>query len=1207
MSDRLAKPSASNNFSNQPKEISASPARRLWQLWREGQQPDVCSFLSTVQALLPAEVAAVLLVDQRERWQLGERVPAEVYLELVPGLQADFEYAVELVYGEFLLCEQLGEAPPPEEYARRFPQLAERLLLQIELHRALESVPSSRATTDPFPSSLRAAGPAPVEGLAGTTVPGYEVLDVLGQGGMGVVYRARQVGLNRLVALKMLKPGAAGNPESRRRFLAEAEAVARLRHPHIVQVFENGEHAGQSYLVLEYCPGGSLEKKLAGSPLPAAEAARLTEALARAVHAGHENGIIHRDLKPANVLLAEDGTPKVTDFGLARRLDEAGQTATGDVLGTPSYMAPEQATGRAKQAGPPADVYALGAILYECLSGRPPFKATTAVETLRQVLEEEPVPPRLLNPAGPRDLETVCLKCLRKDPARRYRTAGELAEDLRRYQTGEPVAARPVGRLERAWLWARRRPATAALVLVSGVALVALVGFVTSLFFSGRLKDALDVAEQARRDEAQARREVDRVNYLHRITLAQTAWRDGNFHKVMQMLDDCPGEHRDWEWYYLRRLCFPELRVVGRDQEVEWQPGSVVCLALSPDGRQLASGVAGNLVKVWDFADGRERFSLSGHTDLVWDVVFSPDGSRLASASKDATVRVWDLASGRCLLKLTGHTQWVNSVAFSPDGALLATASLDKTVRIWDARDGNLRHLLPLGPSDSDSVVNSMVSLAFRPDGRQLATAGNNESAVRVWDVMDGKPIQTLRGASLGIWTVAYSPDGRLLAAGCMDRTVKVWDVATGQVGLSLGGHSELIAKVAFDADGGRLAVGCNDGSIKIWDLASGREAVTLRGHASGVSGVAFEPTGARLASAAGDGTVRIWDVSTPPGLTRLRGHAEKVRGVAFSPDGDRLVTAGADGTVRLWDVATREEVLALCGPNEESSGVAYHPDGRRVASTNKSGLIHVWDLVMGRPVLTLNAHAGLVRFAAFSPDGRLLATGDTQAVRVWDADTGRLLQSLKGHTDRANGVAFSPDSRRLASAGMDLTVRIWDLTTGRQTHCLRGRHNGEVHMVAFSPDGTRLASASGDYSICLWDTASGELLRRMYRHTSGLIGVAFSPDGRRLASTSFDRTVRVWDAATGDEILALEGHTGGCIGVAFSPDGRRIASTSIDGTTILWDARPLRPEDGIEREALALVRRLVPHLRSKADVLERIRTDVRISEPVRRQALDYA
>ncbi len=481
--------------------------RRLEQLWDAGQRPDVGTLLAEAGLSEPAAVARVLALDQWRRWQAGERVPAEDYLARFPHVAADPRAALELVHGELLVREELGERPADTEYLARFPDLADDLRQQLQLHRGLNATPTcppertGTETADHWPAE---PGEGARRGPELPVIPGYEVLGELGRGGMGVVYQARQAGLNRLVALKVILAGGHAGADERARFRAEAEAVARLQHPNIVQIHEVGEQAGLPFFSLEYCPGGNLATQLQGHPLPPAEAARLTETLARAVHHAHARGIVHRDLKPANILLLNqsttddtDGTdknrnrdhssvpsvlsvvdllPKITDFGLAKQLDRAqGQTQSGAIVGTPSYMAPEQAGGKSRAIGPAADVWALGAILYELLTGRPPFLGATPLDTLAQVLSQEPVPPSRLQPKVPRDLETVCLKCLRKEPAKRYASAAELADDLGRFLSGQPVRARRTGRAERVVKWVRRKPALAA-VLGLSVVLVLLLG-----------------------------------------------------------------------------------------------------------------------------------------------------------------------------------------------------------------------------------------------------------------------------------------------------------------------------------------------------------------------------------------------------------------------------------------------------------------------------------------------------------------------------------------------------------------------------------------------------------------------------------------------------------------------------------------------------------------------------------------------------------
>jgi serine/threonine-protein kinase len=528
-----------NDLAPPPGGSPADAAHQLWQLWRLGRAPEVPEFLAAHPELPQTHRVAVLRVDQQERWLRGERVGAEDYLRRCPGLPE--EYALDLVYSEYLLRERLGEAPSLAEYAQRFPQFAQGLRLQVEMYQVVEashprlSAGAGVARPQGHATPLEAAvGPA---AAAPPHVPGYEILGLLGRGGMGVVYRARHLRLRRVVALKVLRGDGGASGELLARFRTESAALARLQHPNIVQIYEAGEYHDQPYLALEYVVGGGLDAWAAGTPQPAGRAARLVEALARAVHCAHERGILHRDLKPQNVLLAEDGTPKVADFGLAKLLaagpgvsSAAYETQSGVLLGTPCYMAPEQTSGRAGDVGPAGDVYALGAILYELLTGRPPLQGASALETLEQVRRQEPVPPCRLQPSVPRDLDAVCLRCLEKEPGRRYASAAKLADDLGRFLAGRPVRSRRPSAAERLWRGVRRHPLLAG--LAAAVVLLSVVLAAGSFLAVRNLVAALD---SERRQLFEARLAQARANRLSRrsgqrfeplrLVAEPTAWR----------------------------------------------------------------------------------------------------------------------------------------------------------------------------------------------------------------------------------------------------------------------------------------------------------------------------------------------------------------------------------------------------------------------------------------------------------------------------------------------------------------------------------------------------------------------------------------------------------------------------------------------------------------------------------------------------------
>jgi WD40 repeat protein len=1139
-------------------------------------------------------------------WRAGQQPRIEDFLpgESGPDVLAHF-LLQELLLIEADYRRRAGEAPQPEEYAHRFPHLDPGWLAA-----ALVTPPAD----GPDP-----AGPPADE--PGRCLGDYELLEEVGRGGMGVVYRARQRGLNRTVALKVVLAGQFASPAEVRRFRAEAENTALLDHPHIVPVYEVGEHAGQSYFSMKLVEGGSLAQHLGDFTGEPRRAAELLAAVAEAVQYAHEHGILHRDLKPANILLDAEGQPHVTDFGLAKRVDggAAGTgtlTQSGAIVGTPGYLAPEQARGESKRVTTAADVYALGAILYELLTGQPPFRAETAAEALLRVLEAEPAPPSRLRPGLPRDLETVCLKCLRKEPAQRYASAQELADDLRRFLAGEPVSARPVGWWGRSARWARRHPAQAAaygllaLVLVLGAAASGVAWLWQEAVAARReaererdgkeeqwriAKAAQAEAEEARAGEARQRRLVDRLLYFSDVQLAQRAGEAGEYGRMWELLDelgrgrgseaDLPG----FEYHCLRRQC----RLLRTFREHMYQ---VTGVSWSPDGRRLASASGDGTVKVWDAASGKEALSLQGHTGGIQVVVsWGPDGQRLASASWDGTVRLWDAQTGKEVLTLKGLDR-VMGVSWGPDGKRIACACGGAPGRpgealVWDAQNG--KQVLTL-----KGHTTAVLGVCWSPDGRRLATAAG-DSTVRVWDARTGKEERVLQGGRGGVFAVSWSPDGTRLAAApgfwgslTSEGTVKVWDAQTGKEALTFRGGTGI---VAWSPDGTRLASGSWDQTVKagtlpqtvkVWDAWTGQETLQLKGHAGQVTAVSWSPDGTRLASACGGpgnvpgtpGEVRIWDVRAGQEALTLEGHILGVSGVSWSPEtssgrtGRRLASSGPeDPAVRVWDTQTGEEILTLEGHTGSIRAVSWSPNGKHLASASFDRTVKVWDTEAGKEALTLEGHTGAVNCVAWSPDGKRLASGsggrDAQGrplgpacVKVWDAQTGKEVVSPLGpawvlgpEAVSVNDLAWSPDGRRLASAHFDQMVRVWDVQTGQETLQLKG-HTRQVGGVAWSPDSRRLASASNDGTVWVWDAQTGSKELILRGHTSLVTGVSWSADGQRLASAASDHTVRVWDAQTWKEAVSLKGHTRPVERVAWSPDGKRLASASDDGTVRIWD-----------------------------------------------------
>jgi WD40 repeat protein/tetratricopeptide (TPR) repeat protein len=945
--------------------------------------------------------------------------------------------------------------------------------------------------------------------------------------------------------------------------------------------------AGRSSALASGQAGASFYHSVAGIGVQVAEA----------LEYAHGQGILHRDIKPSNLLLDAKGTVWVTDFGLAKAEGSDGPTRTGDVVGTLRYMAPERLDGWSDRR---SDVYALGATLYELLTLRPPFEESDRVRLIEQLLNENPAPPRKLDGRIPRDLETVVLKALAKEPGSRYASAGQMAEDLRRFAAHRPILARRPNLLDRAGKWVRRRPGIAASAMA--MLLLAVVGLAVSNALVRREMERTD-------DKAEA---VRRHDYIGRVNLAYRECQANNVAQALELLDGCPDDLRGWEWSYVSRQCHLELHTLR-------EPGPAVhAVAFSPDGRYLASGSgdfssgdwefaggeSGDLV-VRDLATGREVFAHRGLTGSIRALAYSPDGRWVATghatwygshhgavaqlefskrggmksdrhpvaADPAGTLTLWDAATGQKRFSATDPGPLgISSLAFSPDGRRIIAGYADSDVmdggkpghaKLWDATTGDV--LIDPIPGPGIGVY----SVAFSPDGKRVALAGAGQ--VDVWDLASRKLVRSLPGHTGLVCAVAFSPDGRYLASAGWDKTVRLWDCATGVV-LRTYADIAYIVGLAFSPDGQRIVSASGNG-LKLWSVASGGELAAFHGHEHPVQCVAFSPDGSQIASGSSDQTVKLW-FATPNLQLTFRKYKGNVRSVAFSPDGHSVASGGYIGNLQLWNPATGEELLSF--EKQHAGAIAFSPDGRRLATAGMSEFVKLWDATTGRNIRTLT---GTQRYVvgpsvAFSADGRFLAHADNDhSVKVWDATTGRLVHTLHGHSAAANAVAFGPVGQRLASAGEDKTVKIWDAATGKEVLTLKG-HVAPIYGVAFSPDGRTLASVGGNSrqlgEVRVWDSSTGRELAELHGHTELVWCVAFSPDRRRLATGSDDRTIKLWDTATGQEVFTLRGHAAPVRCLAFSPDGRRIVSGSNDSTVKVWDLEASRTEVLSRRDAVA-------------------------------------
>ena len=907
-----------------------------------------------------------------------------------------------------------------------------------------------------------------------------------------------------------------------------------------------------------HLPGTSEAATLSGASRPYWRGvARIGLQAAEALAYAHGQGILHRDIKPSNLLLDLQGTVWIADFGLAKSSAGDDLTHTGDVVGTLRYLAPERLRG---QADARSDVYSLGLTLYELLASRPAFDAADRERLVRQVADAAPPRPRALNPEVPRDLETIVLKAIDREPARRYPTAEALAEDLRRFVDDRPIQARRVGMAERAWRWSCRNPALASTTAALAVLLLAVAAGTSLAAF--RFRDMAKMLESNL--------------YFSDIALVHRECQAGNPGRAERLLDGCPPRLRDWEWHYLKRQSHTALlRIPAHDDYV-------FSVAYNHDGTRLASASQDGTARVFDAATGRLIHVLRGHSpDICWRVTYSRDGTLLASSGRDKTVKIWDAATGRLIQTLSGHPSVVWGVDFSPDGRLLASSCVG-VVKLWDTETWREIHTLPGG-----------WYVQFSPDGRLLASSGFD---LLIWDTAalsrETSPVARTLGPKGSFTRMAFNPDSRSIAVVTRDNLVKILDVESGREILSLLQGRDQAWAVAYSPDGRYLASPGGNQTALVWETQTGRLLRTFRGHTAGPNAVVFSPDSRRLASASVDGTVMVWDVAhleEPAGqeARTLAAHSGPVLGVVHCPKGRYFATVHgteveplAEGrqeparveAVTIWDATTGREVRTLPVPNPTTSAchdVAFDSDFGRIAWARGNGTVELRDAASSRLILTIPGHTDFVWRVTFSLDRRWLASASPdRTVRVWDAATGRQrFHALPGFRDLIEGLRFSPDGRCLAQVGMDLDllhpgfVRVWDAATGRSLATMG--ESFDFGRMAFHPDSRRLARSAGA-EIFILDLATHREPIHLRGHSDFITGLALSPDGRRLASASKDGTVKLWEPATGREILTLlHGRDDPVTGVSFSPDGLQLVSVSRSGAVKVWDATPLPEPSG--------------------------------------------
>jgi WD40 repeat protein/serine/threonine protein kinase len=1029
----------------------------------------------------------------------------------------------------------------------------------------------------------------------------FRLLRLLGQGGFGLVFLAEDSALGRKVAVKVPRLHQLAAPESSERFVREARAAAALEHPHLAPIFEIGQAEGLTYLASAYCEGPTLAQwlKVRNTGVSIREAAELVELLARATAYMHRQGVVHRDLKPSNVLLfpkhagqtslsagaagktdksgpLAEYVPRITDFGLASQGEQIAElTRTGMMAGTAAYMSPEQAWGSTKDVGPATDTYALGVILYELLTGRPPFHCENDLETLGRAKEEDPIAPRGIRTETPRDLETICLKCLEKSPARRYSGAGALADDLRRFLDGLPITARRVGTVERSIKSMRRRPLVTVMTAITAITLAALVAIVTLAF-----PERPAVTNQAS-DDPETRAQLAKADALQNsarnVLYAQTVQKAGKLfldnelsqlHEILRGSIPEPGQRdvRGFEWHYLWRFAH-------RDRVLRGHTASLSHVAFSAHGGLCATASEREKkIIVWRLPEGRKIAEYPLELPKIFRLSLSADGSRLVAAfiqhrrrsstSDDAgndesvVIKAWDLAAGTVVAERS--FPWRASVTVSPDGRQVA-GILDPHPDTWEE--------LQIAEIDQDGrrtlVRTENVDLhnpAFSPDGKLIAlgyrSAGQTQA--QLVDVTSGDLVGKLAlelDSTDFIFAPAFSADSNQLAIGS--------NLGHGAIFVQFR-EQGTIHELSFDPSGSELAIKVippkSSNRIRLRSPRTGALLRDITPTTYHVNNFAVSADGHTIALCGSDHLLHLQQLKPAPVADHLppplpRGEAWAV---AFSPRA-QILAGGYDnedghdtGTLKLWDLK-RTNARVLAGHQGTVTAIGYSPDGATLATASYDKRVGLWHAADGRHLGWLEGHTEPVRAVAFSPDGRLLASGGSdQEIKLWNVVERKLIARWIAHESPIRALAFSPNGRQFASASNEECTTIWDVGTHHELFRLVDEHN--VACLAYSPNGTLLATGNESFDVKMWDPADGKLKQTLKGHTGKLRALAFSADGRTLATGGEDKVVRLWSVATWGEILALP--TEHFInGLAFDRDGKTLAAALHDGTVKIWSA----------------------------------------------------